>query len=160
MNKYGFPEKLTKTHKIKQFDCGTEELNAYLKKYAHQNQEKNISNTFVVTKSDAVVGYYTLTFGAVRKENLPPKGNLPNYPIPVMILARLAVAESEKSKGLGKALLKNAILKTLQASEIAGIKAIMVKSKNSVSKSFYQKYSFLESPIDEYTLFLPIESLK
>jgi predicted N-acetyltransferase YhbS len=160
MNKYVASEKLTKLHQTRQFNCSIQELNEYLVKYAYQNQEKNISKTFVVTKNKMVVGYYTLTFGAVLKENLPVRQNLPNYPIPVIILARLAVDNKEKGNGLGKALLKNAILKTLQASEIAGIKAIMVRAKDENAKAFYKKYSFIESPIDDFTLFLPIEALK
>ena len=160
MNSYSPSEKLTKLHKANQFDCLNGELNEYLVKYAYQNQEKNISKTFVVTKNKIVVGYYTLTFGAVFKGNLPIKQNLPNYPVPVMLLARLAVDNKEQGKGLGKALLKNAILKMLQASEIAGIKAIMVRAKDENAKAFYQKYSFIESPIDDFTLFLPIEALK
>jgi hypothetical protein len=160
MKDYNQPEKLAKSHKTKEFDCSNHDLNEYLIKYAYQNQEKNISKTFVVTKNNLVVGYYTLTFGAVLKEKLPINQNLPNYPIPVMVLARLAVNNNEKNKGLGKALLKNAILKTLQASEIGGIKAILVKAKDENAKAFYKKYSFIESPIDEFTLFLPLEALK
>lgn len=160
MHNYSKPEKINKKHQIKLFDCEKQELNDYLTKYAHQNQSKNISNTFVVTNDDLVVGYYTLTFGAVLQESLPKKNNLPNYPIPVVVLARLAVDKSEQGKGLGKALLKNVILKTIQASEIAGIKAIMVKAKDEEAKAFYQKYDFIESPTDKMILFLPIEAIK
>lgn len=160
MNNYNLPEKISKKHQTKLFDCGKKELNDFLVKYAHQNQSKNISNTFVVTKDNLITGYYTLTFGAILKENLPVKNNLPNYPIPVIILARLAVNKSEQGKGLGKALLKSAVLKTIQASEIAGIKAIMVKAKDKDAKAFYQKYNFIESPIDKMTLLLPLEATK
>jgi predicted N-acetyltransferase YhbS len=160
MTNYISPEKLNKNHKIKQFDCGNEQLNDYLKKYAFQNQKKNISNTFVVQKDNKVIGYYTLTFGSVLKEDLPIKRNLPNYPMPVMILARLAVDKNETEKGIGKGLLKDAVLRTLQASEIAGIKAIMVKAKDEEAKQFYEKFDFITSPIDNLILFLPIEFLK
>ena len=162
MSNYIAPEKLNKKHNIKQFDCGNEHLNNYLKKYAFQNQNKNISNTFVAQKGDKVIGYYTLTFGSVLKEDLPvkTKKNLPNYPIPVIILARLAVDKNERGKDLGKGLLKDIVLRTLQASEIAGIKAIMVKAKDEEAKAFYEKFDFLISPIDDLTLYLPIEFLK
>lgn len=162
MSSYISPEKLDKIHNIKKFDCGNEHLNDYLKKYAFQNQKKNISNTFVAQKTNKVVGYYTLTFGSVLKEELPQKTsrNLPSYPIPVMILARLAVDKNEKGNGTGKGLLKDAILRTLQASEIAGIKAIMVKAKNNKAKAFYEKFDFIVSPIDNLILYLPIEFLK
>ncbi len=162
MNNYIAPEKLNKKHNIKNFDCGSEQLNDYLKKYAFQNQKKNISNTFVAQKDGKVVGYYTLTFGSVMKEDLPEKTkkNLPNYLIPVMILARLAVDKAEKGHGLGKGLLKDAVLRTLQASDIAGIKAIMVKAKDKEAKSFYERFDFLTSPIDDLILYLPVEVLK
>ena len=162
MSNYVSPEKLNKKHIINQFDCGNEQLNNYLKNYAFQNQKKNISNTFAAQKNDKVVAYYTLTFGSILKDELPRKTNrnLPNYPIPVMILARLAVDKSETGNGLGKGLLKDAILRTLQASEIAGIKAIMVKAKDEKAKAFYEKFDFLVSPIDDLILYLPIEFLK
>jgi hypothetical protein len=162
MSEFSEAEKLNKSHFIKDFDCGNNALNDYLKKYALQNQNKNISNTFVVKKDSIVIGYYTLTFGGVTKNCLPDSLNkhLPNYQIPVMILARFAVELKEQGKGLGKALLKNAILKTLLASEIAGIKAIMVNAKDKKNKIFYKSYGFQESNIDELNLFLSIESLK
>ena len=162
MSNYISPEKLNKKHNIKQFDCGNEQLNVYLKKYALQNQKKNISNTFVAQNGDKVIGYYTLTFGSVLKEDLPEKTskNLPSYPVPVIILARLAVDKTERGNGLGRGLLKNAVLRTLQASEIAGLKAIMVKAKDEEAKAFYEKFDFQVSPIDDLTLYLPIEFLK
>lgn len=162
MNKYSIPEKLNKSHYIKSFDCGSEQLNDYLKKYAFQNQKKNISNTFVTQKDGKVIGYYSLTFGSVDKDNLPPaiKRNLPHYQIPVMVLARLAIDKKEQRNGLGKGFLKDAILRTIQASEIAGMKAIMVQAKDEKAKSFYEKFDFIESPIDALILYLPIEFLK
>lgn len=162
MTKYSAPEKLSKNHKIKSFNCGSEQLNEYLKKYAFQNQKKNISNTFVTENNGIVTGYYTLTFGSVSKLDLPiqKQKRLPNYPIPVMIIGRLAVDKKEQGNGLGKSLLKDAILRTIQASEIAGIKAIMVHAKNENAKSFYLKYDFIESSIDDLLLFLPIDFIK
>lgn len=162
MNKYTSPEKLNKSHNTKQFDCGNEQLNEYLKKYALQNQKKNISNTFIALKNDKIVGYYTLTFGSVAKKELPgkTKRNLPNYPIPVMILARLAVDKNEQKSSIGKGLLKDAFLRTIQASEIGGIKAIMVIAKDDKAKAYYQKYNFIESPVGALILYLPIEFLK
>lgn len=162
MNEFGEVEKLEKSHKVKQFNCGNNYLNDYLIKYALQNQKKHISNTFVVKKHNVVVGYYTLTFGSIEKTILPNSLNkqLPNYQIPVIILARFAVDTNEQGKGLGKALLKNAILKTLQASDIAGIKAIMVDAKDAKAKEFYETYGFVASDINDLNLFLAIEELK
>lgn len=120
--------------------------------------KRKIFNTFVTESNGTVIGYYTLTFGSVSKLDLPvqKQKSLPNYPIPVMIIGRLAVNQKEQGNGIGKSLLKDAILRTLQASEIAGIKAIMVQAKNEDAKSFYLKYDFIESPIDDLLLFLPI----
>ena len=162
MNNYKSPEKLTKIHNVKEFNCGNEQLNEYLKKYAFQNQKKNISNTFAAQKNNKVIAYYTLTFGSVVKTDLPTKTkrNLPNYPIPVMILARFAVDQSEQGNGIGKGLLKDAVLRTLQASEIAGIRAIMVQAKDEKAKQFYKKFNFIESPFDDLILYLPIEFIR
>jgi predicted N-acetyltransferase YhbS len=162
MSKYQSPEKLNKSHNLKSFDCGNEKLNEYLKKCAFQNQKKNISNTFVTQKDGKVIGYYSLTFSSVDKINLPRliKRNLPNYQIPVMVLARLAIDKKEQGNGLGKSFLRDAVLRTIQASEIAGIKAIMVQAKDENAKSFYKKFDFVESPADDLILYLPIEFLK
>ena len=161
MTDFGEIQLLAKNNNLKKFDCGNCFLNDYLKKYALQNQSKNISKTFVVKNDGVVVAYYTLTFGAVEKAQLPTNLNkrLPNYPIPVMILARFAVDKIYQGKGLGKALLKNAILKTVQASEIAGVKAIMVDAKDEKVKKFYKFYGFQESNIDDLNLFLSIEKI-
>jgi predicted N-acetyltransferase YhbS len=149
MSKFNCPEKLEKKHKLKNFDCDNEKLNEYLKKYAIQKEQE-------------VIGYYTLTFGSVDKIELPHsiQRSLPSYQIPVMLLARLAVDKKHKGNGLGKGLLRDAILRTLQASEIAGIKAILVKAKDENAKNFYRKLDFIESPIDDLTLYLPLEFLK
>lgn len=162
MNKYVSPEKLEKRHNLKNFDCENDKLNEYLKKYALQNQKKNISKTYVTQVEEKIIGYYTLTFGSVDKIELPGSinRNLPSYQIPVMVLARLAIDKNHKGKGLGKGLLKDAILRTIQASDIAGIKAILVKAKDEKAKAFYKKLDFIESPVDDLTLYLPIEFLK
>src|SRR5712692_3341244 len=98
-------------HDRSQFDCGIEPLNIYLKQYALQNQKKGIVRNYVTCRDLRVVGYYSLAYGAVAQSDAPPvltKG-IGRYPIPVMILARLAVDLREKGQGLGKALLKNAV---------------------------------------------------
>src|ERR1700676_5434004 len=108
-------------HDRSPFDCGIESLNVYLKQYALQNQKKGIVRNYVTCRGTRVVGYYSLAYGSVAQLGAPPsitKG-IGNYPVPVMILARLAVDRAEKGQGLGKALLKDALLRTLQAADIA-----------------------------------------
>ena len=124
------------------FDCGVQPLNTYLKQFALQNQKKGIVRNYVVCRGARIVGYYSLAYGSVAIAEAPAslaKG-IGKYPIPVMILARLAVDVREKGQGLGKALLKNAMLRTLQAAEIAGLKAIFVQAKDAAAEQFYAKH--------------------
>src|SRR5437016_6417583 len=96
-------------HDRRQFDCGAEPLNVYLKQYALQNQKKGIVRNYVTCRGARIVGYYSLAYGSVAQADAPPavtKG-VGRYPIPVMTLARLAVDLHERGKGLGDALLKD-----------------------------------------------------
>jgi len=149
-------------HDRGQFDCGIEPLNVYLKQYALQNQKKGIVRNYVLCRDRRVVGYYSLAYGSVAQSDAPPtitKG-IGRYPIPVMILARLAVDLREKGQGLGKALLKNAVLRTLQAADIAGLKAIFVHAKDSEARQFYEKHGFIPSAHDPLHLFFPVTPLR
>lgn len=149
-------------HDRSQFDCGVEPLNVYLKQYALQNQKKGIVRNYVTCRGARVVGYYSLAYGSVAQAEAPPaltKG-IGNYPIPLMIVARLAVDVREKGQGLGKALLKDAILRTLQAADIAGLKAIFVQAKDEDAKLFYTKHGFIPSPGDPLHLFFPLAPLR
>ena len=157
------PEVLGKLHIRKQFDCGEEALNIFLKEYAMQNSKNNASRTYVcATKNDNIVaGYYTLTYGTVSHQEAieKVKKNMPRYPIPVMILARLGVDKKYQKLGLGREMLKDALLRTLQASEIAGLKAIIAHAKNHEAINFYKKYGFEQSKFDEKHLTLAIQDI-
>ena len=128
------------------FDCGVPALNLYLRNYALQNQKKSIVRNYVTTLGDSkvVVAYYSLVYAAIDQKRVPAKlvRGLGKYDIPVMLLARLAVDRREQGKGLGKALLKDAILRTLQAAEIAGLKLLLVHAKDEAAADFYRKYGF------------------
>lgn len=153
---------LASGHDRTPFDCGVEPLNVYLKNYASQNQKKGIIRNYVTCRGPRIVGYYSLAYGSVAQADAPPaltKG-IGRYPIPVMILARLAVDVREKGRGLGKALLKDAILRTLQAAEIAGLKAIFVQAKGQAAESFYTRHGFIPSPGDPLHLFFPLDPLR
>lgn len=156
------PTLLTKSHDRSAFDCGVPVLNEYLKQYAYQNQKKHAARTYVATRGDRIVAYYTLAYGSVSCDEAPAsiKAGLARHPIPVMLLARLAVDVTEKGQGLGAGLLKDALLRTLQAAEIAGLRAMLVHAKDDAAKAFYKKYGFEPSPIDEYHLFLKLSDIE
>ena len=152
---------LIKDHDRSAFDCGVPALNDYLKKYALQNQTKHAARTYVATRGNRIVGYYSLAYGSVSLEEAPQnvKSGLPRHPIPVILLARLAVDSTEQGHGLGAALLKDALLRTIQAAEIAGLRAMLVHAKDDAAKSFYEKFGFEPSPIDAYHLFLRVSDI-
>lgn len=155
------PVLLIKDHDRSAFDCGVPALNDYLKKYALQNQTKHAARTYVATRGNRIVGYYSLAYGSVSLEEAPQnvKSGLPRHPIPVILLARLAVDSTEQGHGLGAALLKDALLRTIQAAEIAGLRAMLVHAKDDAAKSFYEKFGFEPSPIDAYHLFLRVSDI-
>jgi GNAT superfamily N-acetyltransferase len=155
------PVLLTKDHDRNSFDCGVPPLNDYLKKYALQNQKKYAARTYVATRGNRIVGYYSLAYGSVSLEEAPQsvKSGLLRHPIPVILLARLAVDSSVQGFGLGAALLKDALLRTVRAAEIAGLRAMLVHAKDDSAKSFYEKFGFEPSPIDTYHLFLRLSDI-
>ena len=142
------------------FDCGVPALNLYLRNYALQNQKKGIVRNYVTTRATrkVVVAYYSLVYAAIDQKRLPAKlvKGLGKYDIPVMLLARLAADHREQGKGLGKALLKDAILRTIQAAEIAGLKLLLVHAKDEAAADFYRKHGFEPVVDDPLKLFLPV----
>ncbi len=162
MSEYTAVALLESGHDRSAFDCGIEPLNIYLKQYALQNQKKGIVRNYVTCRDKRVVAYYSLAFGSVAQADAPPPliKRIGKYPVPVMILARLAVDTGEMGKGLGKALLKNAVLRTLQAAEIAGLKAIFVQAKDDAARQFYEKHGFIPAPNDPLHLFFPVDVLR
>jgi GNAT superfamily N-acetyltransferase len=156
------PILLRNNHSIIDFDCGHSALNMYLTKYALQNIYNSSARTYVTTRIDKVIGYYTLAYSSVSSQTAPTRVSkgLGQYPIPVILLARLAVDSSEKGKGIGKGLLKDALLRTIQASEIAGLRAVLVHAKDDTAKEFYKIFGFEKSPIDEFHLYLLMKDIK
>jgi GNAT superfamily N-acetyltransferase len=142
------------------FDCGAPALNLYLRNYALQNQKRGIVRIYVLTHTDSkvIVGYYSLVYAAIDRKLLPAKliKGLGRYDVPVILLARLAVDHREQGKGLGKALLKDAILRTMQAAEIAGLKLLLVHAKDEAAADFYRKHGFEPVLDDPLKLFLPV----
>lgn len=159
---YSAPVLLSENHVCNSFDCGNIVLNEWLFRYAMQNQQSNAARTFVVCQESQVVGYYSLAVGSVDYAGAPERvrKGLARHPIPVMVLARLAVDIRHQGKRIGKGMLKDACLRTLQAAGIAGIRAVFVHAKNERARSFYEHFGFEPSPIDPMKLMLLVKDLK
>lgn len=156
-------EKLRADHPIEKFDCGQDDLNRFLARYALAGQLANASQTYVgLYYQTAVVGFYTLVFGQVAFEDAPPRivKGLGRYPVPIMLLARLAVGTGWQREGLGAGLLKDALRRTMQAADIAGIRAFVAHAKDERAQSFYAHFNFIPSPTDPLHMFLLLKDLK
>lgn len=155
-------EKLSAAHRFDDFDCGAEELNRFIKRFALVNQQADAAQTFVALDQGRVIGYYTLAAGAVVHADAPPRAakGLARHPIPVMVLARLAVDNAAKGRGVGKGLLKDALLRTARAAEIAGMRALVVHAKDEEAARFYRHFNFDPSPTDPFHLFLLMKELR
>src|SRR5438552_17332401 len=147
-------EKLRRDHLVDLFDCGQEALNRFLARYAFQNQQAEASQTYMGLVDDEVVGFYTLVVAQVEYDDAPQRlaKGLAKHPIPLMLLARLAIATNWQGKGLGAGLLKNAMVRTLQAANIAGIRALAVHAKDDDARAFYERFGFTPAPTDAYRL--------
>lgn len=156
------PEVINAVHDLTQFESGEATLDHWLKHRALKNHQTHASKTFVVTtKHNIVIAYYCLAAGSVDVNTAPGKvkRNMPN-PIPVIVLGRLAVSNNWQAQGLGSALLKNALLRTLRTSHDVGMRALLVHAISDSAVTFYKQYGFIESPIDPMTLMLPIQDIK
>jgi GNAT superfamily N-acetyltransferase len=156
-NGYAPVRKLLATDQVDAFDCGQAALNQFLQRYALVNQKANSAQTYVCCQGDVVVGFYSIAVGSVDPDAAPSRG-LARHP--VMILARLAVDEEHQRKGLGQALLKDALLRTAQAADIAGIRCLLVHAKDDAARQWYESWEFEPSPTDPYHLFLMLKDLK
>jgi GNAT superfamily N-acetyltransferase len=162
LHDYAVVRKLSDADVVDFFDCGERALNQFLQRYALVNQKSNSAQTYVSCQTNAVVGYYSLAVGSVTPSmaTLRVIKGMPQHPVPVMILARLAVDLQHQRRGLGKALLKDALLRTAQAADIAGIRALLVHAKNEAARQWYLTWEFEPSPSDPYHLFLLLKDLK
>ena len=154
--------KLAGSDVVEYFDCGQPALNQFLQRFALVNQKSNSAQTYVCCHSSVVVGFYSLAVGSVEPSAAAPRviKGIPQHPVPVMILARLAVDIRQQGAGLGKALLKDALLRTAQAADIAGIRALLVHAKDEPARQWYLNWEFEPSPSDPFHLFLLMKDLK
>jgi GNAT superfamily N-acetyltransferase len=153
----GPPEPLRAEHDVSAFDSGEPALDEWLRKRALANEQSGASRTYVITADGRVVGFYCLAAGSVAKQAATGhiRRNMPD-PIPVMIIGRLAIDHNFQGRGLGKALLRDAVLRTLQAAAIAGMRAILLHAMSERAKLFYIHAGFAESPLDPMVMMISI----
>jgi GNAT superfamily N-acetyltransferase len=156
-NGWSAPSPLTAAHDLAGFECGEAVLDQWLKTKALRNEGRGASRTYVVCADNKIVAYYCLATGSVGSELVPGRirRNMPD-PIPVMVLGRLAVDLAWQRHGIGKALLRDAVLRTTQVSEIVGVKALLVHALSDPAVCFYEANGFYPSPTHPRTLFLPM----
>jgi GNAT superfamily N-acetyltransferase len=156
---YQRPVLLTEDHDVASYDCGIEALNTFLQSHALQNQRNNSARTFVSTRTGTseVVGFYSLSAASVDFEQTPERirKGLARHEVPLVLLARLAVAESCKGQGLGGSLLQDAFLRFLKAQEVIGARALLAHAKDAAAMAFYEKWGFVSTeglPLHLYIL--------
>lgn len=155
-------DKLAHEHEVDAFDCGNAVLNQFLQRHALGSQHSNAAVTYLGLADRTVVGFYSLTVSEVRYADAPERlaKGLARHPIPLMLLARLAVHRDWQARGIGAGLLKDAMLRTLRAADIAGIRALAVHAKDAAARAFYRRFDFIDSPTDPLHLFLLIKELR
>jgi GNAT superfamily N-acetyltransferase len=156
-------EKLGIRHQVRGFKCGKNSMDLFIRRDALRNQSSDSTQTYVVQLDNVVMGYYSLAFGAVRLEDSPESIQAampPHYPVPVMLFARFAVDKKMQGRGIGKALLKDAFLRTVEASEIGGLAAILVDAIDDKILAFYEGYMFRRCPVGERRLMVSIKDVR
>jgi GNAT superfamily N-acetyltransferase len=155
-------EKLSRQHQVEAFDCGVEPPNRFLIRYALQNQQANAAQTYVALSGDEIIGFHSLAVGEVSHAEAPPRlaKGLAQHPVPIMILAHLAVHNDWQGTGVGSGLLKDAILRTMQAADIAGIRALIVHAKDDAARAFYAHFGFADGFSDPMHLYVLVKELR
>lgn len=162
MNEKPVIAKLTVGHDATAFDCGNDELNRFIRLYALAGQRASISQTYVAASGQQIVGYHTLVVGDVVYDDAPERlaKGPPRFPVPVLLLARLAVDRSWQGRRLGAALFIDAIRRTLRVADIAGVRAMLVHSKDEGAGDFYTHFGFEPFPRDAFVLYCLIKDLR
>ncbi|MDD2966067.1 MAG: GNAT family N-acetyltransferase [Desulfovibrionaceae bacterium] len=161
---FSAPIPLSTGHRLAGFSCGEAVLDSWLCQRALKNEAMGASRTYVVcagVEATDVVGYYSLAVGSIEHQFTPGgiRRNMPQ-PIPVMLLARLAVDVRCAGQGIGTGMLQDALLRTLQAADIAGIRALLVHALHDKAAAFYQKQGFVPSPFAPLVLFLSLDFVR
>lgn len=155
-------EKLRRDHPVDGFACGRKELDRFLIRYAFGNQQANAAQTYLGLHDAEVIGFYSLVVGEVAFGDAPGRltKGLARHPVPIMLLARLAVSLAWQGRHVGSGLLRDAMQRTLQAADIGGIRAFAVHAKDAPAKRFYEHFGFVPSPTDPLHLFRLIKDLR
>lgn len=163
MSDFSTPRKLDAQDDVDEFSCGQPELDDWLKRFAYTSQRAGMATVFVTLSDRRVVGYYALATGGVERAKAPDRiaRGLPAHPIPVVLLARLAVDISAQGKGLGRALLRDALVRVESAADEIGIRALLIHAKDDSAREFYMRHGEFEpSPTDPLHLFLLMKDLR
>lgn len=156
------PEPLGAQHRLESFDCGKPALNDWLLRHVRQAQGSGSAKTFVIADDDRVAGYFSLTVGQVDTLEAPERirKGMGQYPVPVVILARLAVSTQEQGCGIGFGMLHDAVRRTLLIAEQAGIRAMLTHPIDEEASSFYTRFGFIASPLREQQLLLLLKDAR
>ena len=155
-------EKLDATRDVDSFACGKEPLDRFLKRFALANRKAESARAYVVCRRSTVVACYSLAAGAVEHADAPRRvgKGLARHPVPVLLLARLAVDRTGQGRGLGRVLVKDALPRTAAAADIAGIRALLVHAKDDEARAWYEALEFEPSLTDPRHLFLLMKDLR
>jgi GNAT superfamily N-acetyltransferase len=155
-------QKLQRIHAVEDFTCGQPELDRFLARHALQAQQAHSSQTYVGLSGAKIVGFYTIVVGEVQHADAPERvvRGMPRHPIPLLVLARLAVHSEWQGRGLGAGLLHDALARTLQVADIVGVRALAVHAKDDDAASFYRHFGFMPSTTDPRHLFMLIKDLR
>ena len=156
------PAPLEPSHSLSDFDCGKPALNDWLVRHSRQAQGSGSAKTFVVTENSRVAGFFSLTVGQVDILEVPEriKKGMGRYPIPIVILARLAVNLTDQGRGIGRGMLQDAIRRTLLIAEQAGIRAMLTHALDEEAERFYLRFGFVPSPLRERQFMLLLKDAK
>lgn len=154
------PVLLESSHDVAGFDCGYPILDNWLERHALANQQRRASRTYVACDGVRVVGYYALAAGAVAHADAPGRvrRNMPD-PVPMAILARLAVDRRSQGAGVGIGLLKDAMTRVVHAADLIGIRGLLVDAIDDRARAFYQRFGFVPSPVSPLKLMITIEEV-
>jgi GNAT superfamily N-acetyltransferase len=157
------PQPLAVQHQLEGFECGRPTLNHWLLHHARQAQTSGSARTFVVAdQENRVAGYFSLTVGQVDTAESPERirQGMGRFPLPVVILARLAVSREHQGHGLGVGMLQDAIRRTLLIAEQAGIRAILTHPIDEDAARFYTRFGFIASPLRQQQLLLLLKDAR
>jgi len=162
---FGAVEPLASNHVVDRFECGREQLDRWLRAYAGQGQRRDTARTFVVCRraSADVVGYYTLVASQVEQATATEevqRGTPGHFPIPVCLIARLAIDRSEQGAGLRRSILFDALRRTERASRSVAMRAVLVHALDETAAGFYERFGFKPASAEPLTLMVPLEAVR